>query len=409
MALPRCAENWPTSFSSGWPIEQQSPVNDRRLDTRWVLVAIVVAATMVAQAFGRFTYALVLPSVQSDLGISYTLAGTLGTLNLAAYLLSSLAVAWVSTRLPPDRIIRVGIGVSALGLAGMWWAPSLGVVAAAMIVTGAGGAAIWIPAPAVTSSLVSPERRSFAIGIIGTGIGVGFVSAGWVAREVGDQWTSVYGFETVVAVATALFVWIFVSVPTEPGGIPPSMRALATVPRWGYLLAAYGGFGLSMSLFVNFFVARLEEDSGYPTTTTGLIFAAFGVASVFGGPLAAALSDRIGRNRAMQLGFAGMAGASLLLLIGSGPWPWIAAVVFGLAFAGVPTNTATYLRDHLSAREFGSGFGVITLAFGVGQLLAPQIGGWLGDVQGSFALVFVLAAAIAVLASAGSSRLRVAA
>ncbi|MBW3666553.1 MAG: YbfB/YjiJ family MFS transporter, partial [Actinobacteria bacterium] len=45
---------------------------------------------MVAQAFGRFTYALVLPSVQEDFGISYTLAGTLGTLNLAAYLLSSL-------------------------------------------------------------------------------------------------------------------------------------------------------------------------------------------------------------------------------------------------------------------------------------------------------------------------------
>lgn len=372
---------------------------------RWALVAIVVAATMVAQAFGRFTYALVLPSVQTDLGISYTLAGTLGTLNLAAYLLSSLGVAWVSTRLPPDLIIRIGIGISTLGLGALWWAPSLTVIVAGMVVTGVGGAAIWIPAPAVTAGLVSPQRRSMAIGVIGTGIGLGFVSAGWVARLVGDDWTAVYGFETVVAVITALLVWTLVRVPSAPSGTPPSLRALGTVPSWVYLLATYGGFGLSMSLFVNFFVASLEEDSGYTTATTGLIFAVFGIASIFGGPLYGVLSDRLGRNRVMQMGFATMAGASVLLLVGSGPWPWVSGAVFGLAFAGVPTTTATYLRDHLSAVEFGSAFGIITLSFGVGQLLAPQVGGWIGDTFASFAPVFVLAAVVAILAAVASGRL----
>lgn len=371
----------------------------------WALVAVVVAATMVAQAFGRFTYALVLPSVQTDLDISYTLAGTLGSLNLAAYLASSFGVAWLSTRLPPDRIIRISIGISTLGLAGMWWAPNLAVVTVAMAVTGMAGAGIWIPAPAVSSSLVSPERRALAIGVIGTGIGLGFVSAGWVARGVGGEWTLVYRFETMVALVTAVLVWVFVRLPSEPGGTRPSLRSLGTVPRWGYLLATYGGFGLAMSLFVNFFVARLEEDSGYTPATTGLIFATFGVASIFGGPLYAALSDRVGRSRAMQVGFAAMAGASLLLLVGSGVWPWLAAALFGLAFAGVPANTATYLRDHLSAREFGSGFGVVTLAFGVGQLLAPQIGGWLGDTLSSFTIVFVLAAIVAAVSAVGSGRL----
>ena len=274
---------------------------------------------MVSQAFGRFTYALVLPAVQRALDITYTLAGTLGTLNLAAYLIGSLAVAALSTRLAPDRIMRRGIGVCAIGLAGMWWAPGLGVVIAAMIVTGFAGASIWIPAPAVASSLVRPERRALAIGTIGTGIGIGFVTAGWAARTVGDRWQEVYGVQTVIAVVAVGLVWLFLRIPVDASTRRPSLRSLARVPRWRPLFAVYGGFGLSMSLFVNFFVARLEEDSGYSPSTTAMVFAVmFGVASIFGGPLYGALSDRTSRRRSLVVGFASMAAASLVLLAGSG-------------------------------------------------------------------------------------------
>ena len=369
---------------------------------RWALVGIVVAATMVSQAFGRFAYALVLPAVQRDLGITYTLAGGLGTLNLAAYLASSFGVAWMSTRLAPDRIMRAGIWLCVLGLAGMAWSPNLGVVVAAMMLTGAAGATIWIPAPAVSSSLVPANQRAVAIGTIGTGIGIGFVSAGWVARAVGDEWRLVYRFEALVALITAVILWAFLRVPAEAETRRPSLRALALVPNWRFVFATYGGFGLSMSLFVNYFVARLEEDSGYPPATTALIFALFGVASIFGGPAYGTVSDRTGRRPALLVGYGSMAAASLILLIGSGVWPWVAAVAFGLAFAGVPAATAAYLRDHLSAREFGSAFGIITLSFGVGQLLGPQIGGLLGDTFGSFSVVFYLAALVALIAGMGA-------
>lgn len=372
---------------------------------RWALVGIVVAATMVSQAFGRFAYALVLPSVQRDLEITYTLAGFLGTLNLSAYLLASFGVAWLSTRMAPDRIMRMGIGICVVGLAGMWWSPNLAVVVIAMLVTGAAGATIWIPAPAVSSSLVPPERRAFAIGTVGTGIGIGFVSAGWVARMVGDDWRAVYRFETLVAIVTAIVLWTFLRVPVEAETRAPSIRALALVPSWKLIFATYGAFGLSMSLFVNYFVTRLEEDSGYLPATSALVFAAFGIASIFGGPLYGAVSDRTGRRPALIVGYGTMAGASLTLLVGAGPWPWLAALVFGLAFAGVPAATAAYLRDHLSAREFGSAFGVITLAFGIGQLLAPQVGGYLGDTLGSFATVFYLAAFVAMTAAIAVTRL----
>ncbi len=97
----------------------------------------------------------------------------------------------------------------------------------------------------------------------------------------------------------------------------------------------------------------------------------------------------------MTIGFSAMAGAALLGLIGIQPWPTIAALVFGLAFAGVPTSLAAHLSDHLSSQRFGAAFGTITLAFGIAQMSGPQLGGIIGDVTGSFTLVFVVSATIA--------------
>ena len=48
----------------------------------WAIVAL--AAAMVAMAFGRFTYPVLLPAIEADLLGSYTLAGFLGTANLTA-------------------------------------------------------------------------------------------------------------------------------------------------------------------------------------------------------------------------------------------------------------------------------------------------------------------------------------
>ncbi len=58
-------------------------------------VALVAVGAAVAQAFGRFTYGVLLPAVRDDLGISNTVAGSIGTVNVGAYLLGTLAVAAV--------------------------------------------------------------------------------------------------------------------------------------------------------------------------------------------------------------------------------------------------------------------------------------------------------------------------
>ena len=77
---------------------------------------VVPLAVMVAQSFGRFTYAVVLPALQDDFNISYTLAGSFGTVNLIAYLFGSAAVAWLATRTALIQMIKGGLIASVGGL-----------------------------------------------------------------------------------------------------------------------------------------------------------------------------------------------------------------------------------------------------------------------------------------------------
>lgn len=284
---------------------------------------MIILGTMVAQGFGRFTHALVLPVVQDDLAISYTLAGGLGTANLAAYLAGTLLVSIGASRVPLDRIMRIGIVSATVGLGMMWWSPNLPVPAAAMVLTGVAGALIWIPSPSVAASLVAAGRRGLAIGVVGSGIGVGFVAASWASRTLaGRGWMAIYGAEAAIAAVTAiLLITLIRTHTTDRADRRPSFDVLRAVPGWRRLLVAYGSYGLSMAFFVNFLVARLEEDAGFTAASSAAVFGVFGVATIFGGPLFGPLSDRIGHGRTMGIGFTAMASAALLALVATRPWP----------------------------------------------------------------------------------------
>ena len=65
-------------------VPESQPTSGRK-----ATVVVVVLGCFVAQSFARFTFGLVLPAMKADLRISYGLAGWLGTINLAAYLVSS--------------------------------------------------------------------------------------------------------------------------------------------------------------------------------------------------------------------------------------------------------------------------------------------------------------------------------
>jgi len=386
---------------------------DRR-ERVWLVIGLVMASACVAQAFGRFTWGVVLPDARDDLlDGSNTLAGLFGTLNVTAYLAGTLAVSWAASRVSLVGLMRIGlvISTSALGIASI--APSGAVLGLALVAMGIGGAVIWIPSPAIAARTLPPRRAGMAVGLVGSGIGFGLVFAGqmasWLGRDDADAyWQTMYRIE--FAIAVVVLAGVFVSLRSRgdrPGGTGGfgGIAALRQVHGWIPVTLAYAAFGFAYILVIGFLVARLEDDAGFSSSEATAMFSIMGAATVVGGMILGPLSDRIGRRITLTTTFVLFGLCALLLLTGRQPWVAIASVGVGLMFSGMPALIIAHIVENTDVDTYGPAFSAATLAFGATQMISPQIGGVIADATGSFTWVFVLSACVSFLAAVAASRL----
>jgi predicted MFS family arabinose efflux permease len=373
-----------------------------------VLVLLVALASAVAQSFGRFSYALLLPAINRDLLGSYAVAGLVATANVGAYLVGTLAVSSLSRRARPAALIKGGLGCSAVGLALLARAGGAAELAVGLTLTGLGGAFIWVPAPGLAGAVVRPSRRGAAIGVAGSGIGGGiFVASALASRlhaEGGDaSWRTVYAVEAAVALA-ALVLCLLLLRPARhrDDDAPVRAGALRRVPGWIGLTAGYAAYGLAYSVYSSYLVTALEDDAGFAPGHASAVYTLVGVGMVAGGVLLGPLSDRWGRGRTLIGGYLAMAGAILLVPLGVEPLASASALLFGMTMSGLPAVIAAHLSDFLTPREFAGAFGRCTLAFGLAQLCGPPLGGFLAETAAGFLVPFLLAGAVAA-AGAGVS------
>ncbi len=378
---------------------------------RWATVATVVLAVWIGQSFARFSFGLLLPAMKNDLRMSYGLAGWLGTINLAGYLVGTIFATWASLRIPPHRLIQFGVCVSTSGVAVLAATRSTPVLLLGMALGGVGGACSWIPAPAVAASVFPPHRRGFAMGLCSGGIGAGIVVVTLSTTtfrhfaDNGGLWRPIWLAEAIVGVVAIVASFVVLKPMAIIAGSPPKLSVLRRVPHWWIPTVAYTFLGLAYVLFTTFVVAALEQDAGFATGHAAAVFALLGLGNAVGALGIGRLSDRLGRRVTMFTSFALAGAGCLAVLSGTEPLVSIATVGFGAGMAGGIVSISSYIGDHVRPQDFSAAFGVITACFGAAQMIGPRLGGWMADHLGSFTWVFVLAAALWFAGSALATQL----
>jgi DHA1 family tetracycline resistance protein-like MFS transporter len=155
---------------------------------------------------------------------------------------------------------------------------------------------------------------------------------------------------------------------------------------------------LALGMIVPVFPKLIEDFLGGDTAHAARIYGYFGVVwalmQFVSMPVMGALSDRYGRRPVILISNFGLGLDYIVMALAPNlGWLLVGRVLSGICAASITTGMA-YVADVTPAERRSAAFGVIGVAFGLGFVLGPAIGGLLGSVDAR--LPFWAAAAFSV-------------
>ena len=395
----------------------------------WVILVMGIFVIFGSLGMGRVAYSMVLPAMQSGLGMDNTQAGALATANLISYLGLAVLGGAIAARYGPRTLIAAGLAVAVVGMVLTGLSNSVVTAALWRTLTGVGSGASNVPMMALLAAWFATRRRGQAAGITTVGTSLAMIFAGSMVPLLlsiygTDGWRVswfVFGGATM-AVAAAAFL-LLRNWPSEKGLAPMGANPGDSIPKlgggglpWGkvygnrrvwHLGLVYTAYGFSYIIYMTFFTKHLIVQGGYTQVDAGRLFMIVGWVSLPCGLLWGTVSDVIGRKRALIIVYLVHAVAfSMFSLWPTTPGFTLSAVLFGLSAWSIPAIMAAACGDVLGARLAPAALGFITLFFGLGQAVAPVVAGAMADATGSFFPAFLLAGGAALLGAIGAFTLR---
>ncbi len=322
------------------------------------------------------------------LGLAYLLSGFFGGTDF-----------WALTLLL-GLLGGAGIGIAYVVpiAVGMRWFPDKKGMITGLAVAGFGfGATIWIKLAGSWGHLIENIGLSstftaygiaFAVMVILGGLWMKFPPAGWAPKGYKEKVVDTSStaekveFSSSEMLGKLQFYLIFFTFVVSAGAGLMSIGLMKLYP-----MEALQAAGLT----------KLE--AGAIAGTAMAVF--FSIANGLGRILWGILSDKIGRKTSIitmtaiqgitVILFTYMAGNEILLYIGA----TLIGFNFGGNFALFPTITA----DTFGAKNVGQNYPFVFLAYGVGGIVGPILGGMMGDL-GNFSLAFTITGAAVLVGTA---------
>src|ERR1051326_41760 len=152
------------------------------------------------------------------------------------------------------------------------------------------------------------------------------------------------------------------------------------------------GMGLVIPILPKLVQSLLGGAIGEASFVFGLLVSIYAVMQFFCVPVLGALSDRFGRRPVILLALAGLGCDYVLLSLAPNIWWLVLGRIIAGTFGATFTPAGAYIADVSPPDKRAANFGLIGMAFGLGFIAGPALGGLLG--QTSLRLPFMVCAAL---------------
>ncbi|MCK9485729.1 MAG: MFS transporter [Dehalococcoidia bacterium] len=406
------------------------PTHGGRFFFGWYLVAAgsviqFLIGALVNNAFGGYVAVLSAEYGWSKTALSWGFAisrmesGILGPLQ-----------GWLTDRLGPKRIMRIGMVIFAIGFfafSQLWSLPTFFIFFA--LISLGSSLAGFMP---VTVAVVNwfDRSRSMALGISSVGFAVGGLAASVVILAITDLgWRQTAFASGVIVLAVGLPLTSFMlSRPEDVGlrvdGLTPEQvaerraadaarqrqststevdfsarQAMRTRSFWTISLGHSSALFVVSAVMVHLF-SHLTESLGYSNGEAAFFIGLMTAFQIVGQLAGGWLGDLINK-RVIVVGCMAMHAAGLLLVAHLGSLSAVVgfAVLHGLAWGTRGPLMQGIRADYFGRSSFGSIMGFSSMILMIGQIAGPVIAGFLYDRTGSYESGFTI---IALIAASGS-------
>lgn len=366
-----------------------------------------IGCLIIAMGIGRFAYTPLLPAMQRALGFGNELAGLVASANYLGYFLGALATTLLPASLDKRSLLRLCLVASIITTGAMAWTESPPLWIALRFIAGIASAGTFVLAGTLVMQSLQSVGQESRMGVHFTGVGVGIALSGLLLAQAGDTlgWRGGWTALALCSAALLPLCWTIpkprsLETPTAQAGLAPAAPASSTAVPFAFpmrlLVIAYFCEGLGYIVSGTFLVAIIK-------TTPGL--AAFGEYAWVAVGLTAAPSAMLWSAVLKKTGpLAALIAAHLIQAVGI-VLPVLsdslgaalgAAITFGGTFVGI-TVLAINLAGRIAPAHSGHVIGVLTAAFGLGQILGPLAAGFIAGEGRGFDLPLMAASATVAL------------
>jgi MFS family permease len=373
-------------------------------------IASGMLVTLVAVAFARLAFGLILPFMRADLGLDYQQAGNLGTAAALGYLFLVMAAGVFASRWGGRNAVLLGLGLTTAGFALLGLGSAYPLLLFAMLLLGCGTAFCYTPVISLLAGCY-PARRGMVIGMANSGIGVGMLASSvlmpYLAASLGqDAWRWVWAIFCVTSLIA--FGAAFSLLPNQrTGGQAARAAAGASVYRnrrvqlVGLLYGVVGTTYIAQATFMYSFAL----ESGLAPAVAAQLAALLAVLSVFAAPGWGLLSDRIGRPLALTIAVGLNAIGTAIPLF----WPTVAGfslhyLILGCTVSGMFTSILIMAAESVEPQQAPRATSFVTLFYATGQFLGPAAAGFLIQHAGGFRTAFAASTAVLIMGFVVSCR-----
>jgi len=323
-----------------------------------------------AVGIGRFAYALVLPEMQQQLGLSYAQAGYIGSSNTAGYLIGALISHHILYKLGYKQGLFLCLFLQTASLLLLSLNLPLSVMMLLRFTQGFLGACVFVGGATL---ILASGGKGTATGLYFSGVGIGILVSP-IILPLMKSWQQGWLLLGILSLIFSLMILPIYKYLKEPAVRNKSSAEQQKLSQFTLILIAYGLYGLGYIGYMTFITSSLQSSIMFFWLILGIGATSTGI---FWSPIISKVGGKLGLSIILLT----LASSSFYVLVQT--LPWLSAFMFGISFLGVITAITNIFREELKPSEWARAMAYSTASFALGQALGPSLSGISADLLGS--------------------------